>query len=400
MKIDVVIGANYGDEGKGLVTNYLSSYNNGSKGLIVLNNGGAQRGHTVETADGFRHVFHHFGSTINPNYDSCCSEDFIINPAIWIKERAELNTLGLNPKLYIHPECKVSTVFDMLLNQMIETYRGKNNHGSVGVGIWETICRHNKIPITFETSILSLATNKFKNQLINYFYKKIEEYNISDAIKNDFLNGIDIDGLFGHWLYDFNQMKKSCFKFIGFEITGYTLAKEYQHVIFENGQGLLLDQNIDKIYSTPSNTGIDNALNFITKYYLNTAPINCYYVSRCYLTKHGAGPFEGELTNDEKQLYIPDYQQDQTNLYNDFQQNLRFGRLNESELINRIKTDFKKIDMNKFNRFSTCNLVLTHINEVKYNYINICDCWNSKMKNINNKFFISDSKFSNSIVQF
>ena len=44
----MVIGANYGDEGKGQTANYLTLNNKG----IILNNGGAQRGHTVTTKDG------------------------------------------------------------------------------------------------------------------------------------------------------------------------------------------------------------------------------------------------------------------------------------------------------------------------------------------------------------
>ena len=89
--INIVIGANYGDEGKGLITNWLSTQYNENNSIIILNNGGAQRGHTVENELNFRHVFHHFGSTINKNYTSYCSKFFIINPAIWFIETKELN---------------------------------------------------------------------------------------------------------------------------------------------------------------------------------------------------------------------------------------------------------------------------------------------------------------------
>ena len=92
--------------------------------------------------NGFRHVFKHFGSTVNPNYKSYCSEYFIVNPCLWNQERIELQKKGLTPELIVHPSCKVSTVFDMMLNQMLELSRGEERHGSVGVGIWETICMH------------------------------------------------------------------------------------------------------------------------------------------------------------------------------------------------------------------------------------------------------------------
>ena len=58
-KIKIVIGANFGDEGKGLITDFFSYC---LPTLVVMSNGGAQRGHTVDTADGKHHVFKHFGS--------------------------------------------------------------------------------------------------------------------------------------------------------------------------------------------------------------------------------------------------------------------------------------------------------------------------------------------------
>ena len=66
--IKVVIGANFGDEGKGLMTDYFASKSN--KSLVVRFNGGGQAGHTVTTKDGRRHVFHHFGSGIFAGADT------------------------------------------------------------------------------------------------------------------------------------------------------------------------------------------------------------------------------------------------------------------------------------------------------------------------------------------
>ena len=59
--VKVVIGANFGDEGKGLMTDYFAAQavENKESCLVVLHNGGAQRGHTVVTPEGYRHVFHH-----------------------------------------------------------------------------------------------------------------------------------------------------------------------------------------------------------------------------------------------------------------------------------------------------------------------------------------------------
>ena len=75
--IKIVIGANFGDEGKGLMTDYFSQKPNS---IVVCSNGGAQRGHTVTTSDGIRHVFHHFGSGTFNHASTYLSEDFIVNP--------------------------------------------------------------------------------------------------------------------------------------------------------------------------------------------------------------------------------------------------------------------------------------------------------------------------------
>ena len=52
--IKIVIGANFGDEGKGLMVDYFSQKPNS---IVVCSNGGAQRGHTVTTPNGIRHIF-------------------------------------------------------------------------------------------------------------------------------------------------------------------------------------------------------------------------------------------------------------------------------------------------------------------------------------------------------
>ena len=62
--VSIIIGANYGDEGKGRMSDYLANkaIQAGQSTITILSNGGAQRGHTVVLDNGFTHIFHHFGS--------------------------------------------------------------------------------------------------------------------------------------------------------------------------------------------------------------------------------------------------------------------------------------------------------------------------------------------------
>lgn len=104
--IKIVIGGNMGDEGKGLMADYFSQKPNS---IVVCSNGGAQRGHTVVTSTGIRHVFHHFGSGTFNGASTYLSEDFICNPIIFRQEYNELKHLGYYPKIYINQNCMVTT---------------------------------------------------------------------------------------------------------------------------------------------------------------------------------------------------------------------------------------------------------------------------------------------------
>src|SRR5580692_10593922 len=114
MRARAVIGANFGDEGKGAVTDYLCAQ---GAGMVVRYNGGAQAGHTVVTPEGKRHVFHHFGSGTLASVPTFLSQFFVCNPLAAMYEVNELLTLGVNPLLYAHPNCLVTTFADMIINQ-------------------------------------------------------------------------------------------------------------------------------------------------------------------------------------------------------------------------------------------------------------------------------------------
>lgn len=390
MFVKVVIGSNYGDEGKGLVTNYLTNNTDiiwdfddiHKNNYIVLTNGGAQRGHTVENKNGFRHVFHHFGSTTNTeNWYSYCPHNFIVNPAIWKKEFDELKDKKIIPQLYIHPECKVSTPFDMILNQLVERNREENCHGSVGIGIWETMQRHETLPIWYgmETDIYSL-----KDMVIDYFLKKVKEYNISKYLYDAFMEDINLDNFYNHFAWDFSLMKQTCKK-----LTEKQLFKSAANIIFENGQGLLLDQSEHHIHATPSNTGATNIINLLQTYAPFIENLEVCYVSRSYLTRHGAGPMENEVK------YTTDIsnniQEDKTNVLNDYQGALRFGKLNIKTLNERIQNDYNNFNIIKaiLKQKSVC---ITHINEFNYDL--------SEVKNITaNKLYLSDNKYDFPIIQ-
>jgi adenylosuccinate synthase len=329
----IVCGANWGDEGKGLMTDYFSQKPNS---IVVCSNGGAQRGHTVTTPDGIRHVFHHFGSGTFNHASTYLSEDFIVNPIIFKQEYDELMKLGYIPNVYINQNCMLTTPFDMMANQIIEENRGKNKHGSCGLGIFETIKRY-KAGIT-----------DVDNHIMEYYLEQFERENI---ILTDEWSRIFFDnGIFEHFLDDWDFMNNH-----SLAISDNYFLNQFDNIVFEAAQGLLLDQNNTEYFPhlTPSNTGIKNPKRIIENVEWNDEiNIETCYVSRTYLTRHGAGKFQSECNK----KFINEYMFDKTNVPNPFQDTLRYGTLDLGELYSRCSDDIENFGDEK-------SIAITHCNE-------------------------------------
>src|ERR1700730_14751416 len=84
----VVIGANFGDEGKGLAVDALAARM--TRPIVIRFNGGAQAGHTVTTPDGRRHVFSHVGAGAFLDAPTFLSRFFVVQPGVFAREAAEL----------------------------------------------------------------------------------------------------------------------------------------------------------------------------------------------------------------------------------------------------------------------------------------------------------------------
>lgn len=359
MVIKVVIGANFGDEGKGLMTDYFchQSTLRGEKSIVVLHNGGAQRGHTVVTPDGNRHVFHHFGSGTLVGADTYLSEEFVLNPMIFRQEWEELESMKAIPKVYVNHTCRVTTPFDMILNQIIEESRDNARHGSCGMGIHETMIRdvcNYPIEMWFDSS--DEAKRYYLKEIRNYLSERLLDFGIN-KIPDNWKEIVNSDLLIENFISELNFMGRNI------SIRFDRFIEYYDCVAFENGQGLLLDQNNTAYYPhlTPSNTGIKNSLEIIAE--MNCKPdIEVCYVTRTYLTRHGAGRLDGECG---KQEINPDMQ-DLTNVPNPHQGTLRYAKLIEKSLEERILKDFEPA--RKYG--AKLSLAITHENEYDYVFSN------------------------------
>ena len=361
----IVIGANFGDEGKGYMTDYFANEakKQNKSCLVVCHNGGSQKGHTVISPSGLRHVFHHFGSGNMTGADTYLSKDYIINPITFNKEYEELKRKDIVTKTFVNKDCLVTTPFDMILNQICEQHRDGDRHGSCGLGINETIVRNNLSckPFTISdlsfknTYIISGFKNWLKTVVEEYLPKRLEQLKV-DSIPIKWLDVLlKKDNIIDNYIDDFCTML-DCI-----ELVDDSILDKYEYVIFEGAQGLLLDQNNMEYFPhlTPSNTGLTNPVNMIKN--KNVTDIEVCYVTRTYMTRHGAGRFDSECSKDE----INPNMVDLTNVPNEFQGTLRYGKLDLNDLKTRIEKDFdsnsKGLDIKK-------SLAITHTNEYKTNY--------------------------------
>lgn len=320
----VVIGANFGDEGKGLLTDFLAA-RDPDHSLVVRFNGGAQAGHTVVTPDGRRHVFSHFGSGTLAGCPTYLSRFFIVNPMLFIKEWKQLAELGAYPQIAIDADCVITTPFDVFINQLKEMQRGSTRHGSCGAGINETVTRCLRAP-----HLMTRAGEFGDLRTLRQKLLKLAESWLPARITELSLDGLEflpsVTDIVEQYLCDVRRMLR--YATIS---TKCPSANEFNTIIFEGAQGLLLDEDrIDGYpHLTRSKTGLFNVLYLAPRMGLEQLEVT--YMTRTYLTRHGAGALKGERSD----WVFPD----DTNVTNRFQGSLRFAPLPVEDLNHSIKLD-------------------------------------------------------------
>lgn len=310
-----VIGLAFGDEGKGLVTNYLCLQNPGA--TVVRYSGGQQAGHTV-VMDGKRHVFSNFGSGTlrgNPTY---WSKYCTLDPIGIYNELQILLGLGITPILYIDAKCPVTTPIDKIINS------SNLADGTCGVGVGNTLQREEKFySLLFEDlfypSVVDMKLDLFSRNLHNFVKSELEPF-----------------------LYCVNYITKSPrIKLV------YGIPNSTEGYIFEGSQGLLLDQHYGFFpHVTRSNTGTTNIID------MGFSP-DTWCVTRAYQTRHGNGP----MTNRQ---YPHNFKlnPNETNIHNKYQGEFKISILD---------LDLLKYGLSKDPILNTRrdNLVITCLDQVQ-----------------------------------
>lgn len=325
----VVIGANFGDEGKGLFTDYFASQAD-EPATVVRFNGGAQAGHTVELADGTRHIFSHFGSGTFAGAKTWLSRFFVANPLMFMREWAELIEKGAIPRVAIDAAAPVTTPFDMMINQIVEDARGNHRHGSCGVGFGETLARQEEslCPLTVDdlrSPDLREKLLHIRAQWVPVRLQQLGVYTLASAWQSR----LESDDLIDAYIHNAEQMLDRV------TIADSDYLRRCSSIIFEGAQGLLLDQNHKWFpHVTRSNTGLQNVVQLAEQAGLEK--LDVLYATRAYLTRHGAGPLPFEIREKPYPRIF-----DATNKPHPYQGNLRFAPLNFDLLQQSIHTDLE-----------------------------------------------------------
>jgi adenylosuccinate synthase len=358
-----IIGLGFGDEGKGLTTDYLCSQFPSS--LVIRFSGGQQAGHTV-VRNNLHHVFSNFGSGTLLGIPTYWSKFCTFEPIGFINELKSLLDIGVSPFIYIDEQCPITTPYDMLHNQSIDM-----PNGTCGVGVGTTKQREeNHYSFTFGDLFYPWVYNTKLNLIKNYYGDTKVSLKRFDACVETVVNSKHI-----------------------FRIK--ELPPQYNHYIFEGSQGLLLDQNYGFFpHVTRSNTGTKNLLE------MGINP-ELYLITRAYQTRHGNGPMSNETIPHNIKI-----DENETNIENKYQGKFRRSLLDIDLLLYGISKDAYINESINRTLVITC---LDHIeNEYRFTYkgnIEYCNSEDDFIYKVSNllgmsNILISRSNESKNILQW
>jgi len=329
IKAHIIVDLGFGDSGKGITTDFIvKTYLNP---IVIRFSGGQQCGHGV-MVDGTKHIHSNFGSGTLRGAPTYFSEHATFYPATIARELKVLREKGFQPKLSFHPLAKMTTPFDVFANR----FDSQNlQNGSCGLGIGKTMKRDESPFKLYAIDLLNIDTLKQKLGGIKDNYYAINESSPRFKIIQD-----DID--------DFMEAITD----IAWDIQNYDYLLDFNNLIFEGSQGILLDMDHGVFPNvTYANTTSKNAHEILDK--LKVHNRNLYYVTRCYSTRHGSGPFVEEelnLINNEEEI----------NVFNKYQKEFKVASINYDLLNHALRIDSIYSNHN----ITTQNLVVTCLDQL------------------------------------
>ncbi|MFF7330299.1 adenylosuccinate synthase [Streptomyces sp. NPDC090306] len=281
----VLLGAQWGDEGKGKATDLLG----GSVDYVVRYQGGNNAGHTVVVGDQ-KYALHLLPSGIlSPGCTPVIGNGVVVDPSVLLSELSGLNERGVDTsKLLLSGNAHIITPYNVTVDKVTERFLGKRKIGTTGRGIGPTYAdKINRVGIRvqdlYDESILNQkveAALEVKNQMLTKLYNR-------RAITADQV----VEELLGYA----EQLRP----FVADTVLVLNKAlDEDKVVLFEGGQGTLLDIDHGTYpFVTSSNPTAGGAC---TGAGVGPTRIGRVIgILKAYTTRVGSGPFPTELLDED-----------------------------------------------------------------------------------------------------
>ena len=285
MSLDVLLGLQWGDEGKGKIVDAIT----GSYDIIARFQGGPNAGHTIEF-EGNKHVLHTIPSGIfNTNAINLIGNGVVIDPVIFENEINGLQkfNLDINSKLLISNRAHIILPTHKMIDASSEASKGKKKIGSTLKGIGPTYMD--------KTGRNGIRIGDLKSDNWTDKYNALRDKHLTILSNFKTKIDLDLDKLEDDFMDSIEILKK--FNFINSEDFLNTSLISGKRVLAEGAQGSLLDIDFGTYpFVTSSNTTVSGACSG-----LGIAPNkikNVIGIFKAYTTRVGSGPFPTELNNE------------------------------------------------------------------------------------------------------
>ncbi len=279
MKVDVLLGLQWGDEGKGKIVDVLTP----KYDVVARFQGGPNAGHTLKF-EGKKYVLRSIPSGIfQGDKVNIIGNGVVLDPALFKAEAQDLETSGHNLKERLHISKKAHLILPThrLLDAAYEAAKGDAKVGTTGKGIGPTYTD-------------KISRNGLRVGDINHDFQKkynaLKEKHI--AILNSLEFTFNLEELEKEWFEAIDYLKE--FTFIDSENQINSYLKKEKSVLCEGAQGTMLDIDFGSYpYVTSSNTVCAGACTG-----LGIAPNRIgevFGIFKAYCTRVGEGPFPTEL---------------------------------------------------------------------------------------------------------
>ncbi len=288
-RITIVVGAQWGDEGKGKITDYIAS----SVDYVVRFHGGNNAGHTIAVGDKVYKLHLIPSGVLYPHATSVIGTGVLIDPKVLLEELEGLKTQGIGPKLKISERAHVIMPYHIAMDSVLSGHQGALAAGSTNRGIApvaaDKMYRHGirvgdllepelfreKLAksYAFSVGIITKVFGGTFDQTLDTIFETYSEYGRALA----------------SYVTDTEQIMASA-------------VRDGRHILFEGAQGMSLDPDHGMYPHTTSTNNVSMYAGVGAGVSLYNIPARIVGVVKAYVSRVGVSPFVTELEENEANI--------------------------------------------------------------------------------------------------